>query len=202
MHVNIGTTQIENTQNEKLLGITIDCKLIFDKHVQQICSRESAKLKALAKIAPFMNNKKRKISMNAFSNAQFSYCPLTWMFQTTVSNDVKNYLQFCIMFGLSQISKSPTRITYSSTSLVDHILASLPDRISREGVTNVSLSDHQLICCTRKISRIKTAGVHNKIKFRSLKNYAVDAYKNALREINFPNYEYPEDANRAYSDFF
>ena len=80
MHVNIGTTQIENTQNEKLLGITIDCKLILDKHVQQICSRESAKLKALAKIAPFMNNKKRKISMNAFSNAQFSYCPLTWMF--------------------------------------------------------------------------------------------------------------------------
>ena len=67
---------------------------------------------------------------------------------------------------------------------------------------NVGLSDHQLIQCTRRISRVKTGGVHKKIKFSSLKNYTVDAYKNALRKINFPNYEYFEDANRAYSDFF
>ena len=77
VHVNIGTAQIENTQNEKLLGITIDSKLSFDKHIQQICSRASAKLKALTRVARFMNITKRKILMNAFFNAQFSYCPLT-----------------------------------------------------------------------------------------------------------------------------
>ena len=48
VHVNIGTAQIENTQNEKLLGIAIDSKLSFDKHIQQICSSESAKLKAFS----------------------------------------------------------------------------------------------------------------------------------------------------------
>ena len=105
------------------------------------------------------------------------------------------------MFGLTQIIKSPTRIICSSTSLIDHILASFPERVSQEGVINIGLSDHQLIYCTRKI-RIKAGGVHKKIKFRSLKNYTVDAYKNALRKINFPNYEYFEDVNRAYSDFF
>ena len=82
MHVNIGTAQIENMQNEKLLGITIDSKLSFDKHTQQICSRASAKLKALTRIASFMNITKRKILINAFFNAQFSYCPLTWMFHS------------------------------------------------------------------------------------------------------------------------
>ena len=71
VHVNIGTAQIESTQNEKLLGITIDSKLSFDKHVQQICSRASAKLKALAGIAPFLNITERKILMNAFFNAFF-----------------------------------------------------------------------------------------------------------------------------------
>ena len=112
------------------------------------------------------------------------------------------------MFGLPQIMKSPTRITSSSTSLIKHTLASLPDRISQECVINVGLSDLQLIYCTRKISstrkisRIKTGGVHKKIKFHSLKNYAVDGYKNALRKTNFPNYEYFEDVNRVYSDFF
>ena len=55
MHINIGDAQIENTQNEKLLDITTDSKLRFDKHIQQICSRASAKLKAIVKIAPFMN---------------------------------------------------------------------------------------------------------------------------------------------------
>ena len=43
--VNIGTAQIENTRNEKFLGIIIDPKLSFDKHIQQICSRASAKLR-------------------------------------------------------------------------------------------------------------------------------------------------------------
>ena len=49
---------------------------------------------------------------------------------------------------------------------------------------------------------VKTRGVHNKIKFRSLKNQAFDAYKSAQTEINFPNYKYFEDVNRAYADFF
>ena len=30
----------------------------------------------------------------------------------------------------------------------------------------------------------------------------VDAYNIFLKKINFPNYEYFEDVNRAYSDFF
>ena len=41
-----------------------------------------------------------------------------------------------------------------------------------------------------------------KINFCSLKKYGVDAYKNNLREINFPGYKYFEDVNEAYSDFF
>ena len=58
VHVNIGTAQIENTTYSKLN---------FDKHIQQICSRASAKRKALARKAPFMNITKRKILMNGSS---------------------------------------------------------------------------------------------------------------------------------------
>ena len=73
VQVNIGTAQIENTQNERLLDITIGSKLSFDKHIQQICSKASPS----GRIAPFMNITKRKILMNAFFNARFSYCLLT-----------------------------------------------------------------------------------------------------------------------------
>ena len=60
------------------------------------------------------------------------------------------------MFGLKQILKSPTRITCRNTSLNDHILASIPSQILQHGVINVSVSDHQLIYCTRKIDKTKT----------------------------------------------
>ena len=49
------------------------------------------------------------------------------------------------MLGLTQIIKSPICISCSSTPIIDHILASLPETISQEGTINVGLSDHQLI---------------------------------------------------------
>ena len=105
------------------------------------------------------------------------------------------------MFGIKQ-TKSPTRITFRNTSLIDHILASIPSRVSQHGVINVSVSDHQLIYCTRKINKIKTGGVHKHITFRSFKKYAVDAYKDALKKVNFPNYEPFNAVNEAHSNFF
>ena len=90
VHVNLGTAQIKNSQYEKLLGVTIDMELSFKTHIQQICEKANAKLKALAKIVPFMNLEKKKISMNAFFNAQFSYCPLTWMFHSRNLNNKIN----------------------------------------------------------------------------------------------------------------
>ena len=43
--------------------------------------------------------------------------------------------------------------------------------------------------------------VCTKNQIPSFKNYAVNAYNNDLREIHFPNYEYFEDASKAYSAF-
>ena len=63
---------------------------------------------------------------------------------------------------------------------------------------NVELSDHQLIQCTRKLSRIKR-GDHKQIKSRSFKGYAIHGYEEALVEINFPEYKNLDNVNDAYS---
>ena len=121
MHGNIGTAQIKNKQNEKLLGITIDSKLSFDKNIQQICSRASAKLKALARIAPFMNITKRKILMNAFFNAQFSYCPLTWMFHSRKLNNKINKLhERCLRIVYNNNSSSYEELLETDNSISVH----------------------------------------------------------------------------------
>ena len=64
----------------------------------------------------------------------------------------------------------------------------------------MGLSDHKLIYCTRKFSRIKV-GTHKQITFRSLKNYTAEAYKEALGKVCFPDYENFSDMNKAYENF-
>ena len=104
------------------------------------------------------------------------------------------------MFGLKQLTESPTRITCSSSSIIDQIPGSFPDRVTQRRTLNVGLSDHQLIYCTRKITRIKTGG-HKQIKFCSFKNYTIDGYEKALVEINFPEYNNFDNVNDSYSNF-
>ena len=81
------------------------------------------------------------------------------------------------MHGLKQLIQSMTRVICSTSPLIDRILTSAPSRVSQKGVINVGVSHHQLIFCTRKISRIKTGGAHKYLNFRSLKNYTTNYYK-------------------------
>ena len=106
------------------------------------------------------------------------------------------------MYGLKQRIKSPTRVTCSTSTLTDHILTSFPSRVSRKAVIDVGISDHLLIFCTRKISRLKAGGIHKYLNFSSFKNYTVDSYKEALTQLDLPNYETFDDVNGAYSNFF
>ena len=47
VHVNVGTSHIKNSDCERLLGIDIDCKLSFENHINQICNKAKAKIKAV-----------------------------------------------------------------------------------------------------------------------------------------------------------
>ena len=88
MHV--GEVQMEESDDEKLLGITLDKKLTFKKHVQAICKKASQKLHALTRISIYMEPKKLKVLMKAFVMSQFSYCSLIWMFHDRTLNNKIN----------------------------------------------------------------------------------------------------------------
>ena len=104
----------------------------------------------------------------------------------------KKYHECCTLFSLKQLIKCPTRVTGNNSSILDHVLASFPDRVLQSGVIDIGISDHQLIYCTRKTARIKSY-CHKQITFCSLKNYSPEIYEKALRKLIFPNYELFDD---------
>ena len=72
----IGDLHINNSLSEKPLGITFDCKLKFNKDIEDISQKASQKTNALTRLAPYMGTTKKRILMNAFFKSQFNYCPL------------------------------------------------------------------------------------------------------------------------------
>ena len=78
-NIHIAEAQIEESGEEKLLGIALDKKLSFKNHVKTICKKASQKLHALARISIYMEPEKLKLLMKTFVMSQFSYCSLIWM---------------------------------------------------------------------------------------------------------------------------
>ena len=64
---------------------------------------------------------------------------------------------------------------------------------------DVGISYHQLIFCTRKITRIKH-NINNQIQVRYLKKHSAEIFTNALKTVQFPNYNIFLNVNVAYSD--
>ena len=93
LNANINGDIIPNSKSEKLLGVTIDCKLNFDEHVSRLCDKASQKLNALARIASFMKTEQKRKIMKAFISSQFGYCSLVWMFCSRRLNSRINRIQ-------------------------------------------------------------------------------------------------------------
>ena len=74
---NIGTARINNSRYEKLLGIKID--LSSDDHIGNIYKKAGAKLRALTRVAQYINTEKKYWIRKAFFchnliNALFHGC--------------------------------------------------------------------------------------------------------------------------------
>ena len=86
IEIKIGEAIVEECSEEKQLGVIIDKNLNFKSHISNLCKRASQKLHALARVSPFMGSDKLRLLMNSFIKAQFSYCPLIWMFHDRCLN--------------------------------------------------------------------------------------------------------------------
>ena len=68
----INNKTIESSKSAKLLGLTIDNKLNFGIHTNNICNMVSAKIKGVGRISCRLNLSHAKIFYNSFISSQFN----------------------------------------------------------------------------------------------------------------------------------
>ena len=86
----IENKQIKCKREMKLLRITFNEKLTFTKHMDNICSLENNRLRALTRIRRFLSTEQTKYLSEAYIMPAFKYCPLIWMFCNKTSNNQIN----------------------------------------------------------------------------------------------------------------
>ena len=87
-------------------------------------------------------------NMNTYQNIKFIVCDGKTISSKFLSSNIKNYHQFCKIYGLKQLIKLLTCATCRASTLIDHILASFFSRVCERVVIDVGMSDYQLIFCT------------------------------------------------------
>ena len=82
----VGGSPINVSNSVTLLGVTIDSKLKFNKHVSKIYHKTITKISAFSRASNYLDGKQSLILYNSFITSQFNYCPLIWMFCGKAAN--------------------------------------------------------------------------------------------------------------------
>ena len=86
------------------------------------------------------------------------------------------------MYQLSQLINEPTRITATSSTLIDHFITNKPEQICRSGVIHTGITDHSLIYAIRKINSTQHKNTGNTAEIRNMKHFNEQKFLNDLSQ--------------------
>lgn len=78
--LHLDDTVIQSSNEVLLLGICIDDKLNFDKHVSNLCAKAAKQLKILMRFKTQLRLKEKEIIFKSFILSNFNFCPIAWHF--------------------------------------------------------------------------------------------------------------------------
>ena len=98
------------------------------------------------------------------------------------------------LYQLSQLIDEATRITMTTSSLIDHIVTNTPEKISDSGVIHTGISDHSLVFTIRNISVVRKQ--ENTVEIRKMKNFDEEKFVAELLKQHWEYvYCFAEDPN-------
>ena len=107
------------------------------------------------------------------------------------------------LFELVRLITSPIRTTPTSTSLIGHIYTNNPSAVVTTDVSDLSISDHNPISCTRSIKLPKPEPKgHTHVSFRSFKHLNQNAFFVDLTCTPFDNVHQHTDPNETHAMWY
>ena len=86
----IDNHKIGSENSVTLLGIKIDNKLNFEKHVTALCQKPGRQLNGLSRIHKYIGFQEMKMLLHSFIFSYFNYCPVVWNFcSATLSQKIE-----------------------------------------------------------------------------------------------------------------
>ena len=112
---------IKNSDNEKLLGVTVDTNLNFNCTLENILKKASKNVHTIARMTPYMSIPKRKLLMNSFFTSQINYYLLTSMCHSrTMSNKINRLHERCLRTAYSEKTSSFDKLLENDGSVNIH----------------------------------------------------------------------------------
>ena len=97
---------------------------------------------------------------------------------------LSKYKELLDFFGCTQLITEPTRITPTSSSLIDHVITNVSDLIVESGVLLNGFSDHLIIFSSRHGGKDTCSGSNVRL-VRSFKMYSKFSFLVELRKIDW-----------------
>ena len=97
------------------------------------------------------------------------------------SRDARALVDFYRSYNLSQLSDTPTRITESSKSLLDVILATHVNQVLKAKVIDSSISDHDLVCALLCLKKLRPKPTF--VTTGSFEHYNTDAFLHDIPQV-------------------
>ena len=125
----------------------------------------------LEKVLSFLDKEGKEIILLGDTN-----CDLTpKQAEKPIDNNSKHMLDLYELFSFKQLVEEPTRVTLTTSSIIDHIATTCARNIVKSGVHEVSMSDHYMVYCIRKFNGAVEKD-HKVIITRKMKNFNEDAF--------------------------
>ena len=112
---------------------------------------------------------------------------------------LSKYTEILDFFGLEQLITEPTRITPTSSSLIDHIVTNSRDLVRASGTVVVGFSDHLITFSSRIFPKVASAP--NVKKVRSMKDYSKEGFLSELAKVDWSSVLSSDNADYCVTEF-
>ena len=115
------------------------------------------------------------------------------------------WINFTTSLGLGQLISIPTRVTETSSTVIDHIYTNREENILRVHVGKFSLSDHYAIFGNRKSNSLLRNKKHHTITYRSYRHFDENIFIKDLAEVPWETitaFDKVDDMVQTWNDLF